>query len=307
MTQPAIGGLIRRILLPIFVLSLLAGAGGFYLLLYRDAIHQAEQEARIMLASAQAVGDYTENQILPKLSAVSQDRFEPEQIPFYASRTVFKAVTGKAAMYTFRLPTLNPTNLDDRPTPFEVELLGRFAQDPNLPELTGVHDSGQGKVFYLAHPIRIEDAACLICHSTPDRAPRAMVERFGAVNGFGWKMHDTVGMQMLTVPVTQQLQGTVWLVLVLAGGLALIFVVAYLVLTVAFNAAVVSPLAALADLADRASRTGEPGLTASRSAVREIRVLAESVERLRISLGKALAALTRAEADESGGTGGDRR
>ena len=42
MNQPALRGLIRRILLPIFLLSLLAGAGGFYLLLYREAIREAE-------------------------------------------------------------------------------------------------------------------------------------------------------------------------------------------------------------------------------------------------------------------------
>ena len=65
-----------------------------------------------------------------------------------------------------------------------------------------------GKVFYLAQPIRIEDAECLTCHSSPDRAPRAMLAKFGAVDGFGWKLHDTVGMEILTVPLTEQLRGT---------------------------------------------------------------------------------------------------
>jgi hypothetical protein len=57
MNPPALRALIRRILLPIFLVSALAGIGGLYLLLYNNAIRQAEQEAQIMLASARAVGE----------------------------------------------------------------------------------------------------------------------------------------------------------------------------------------------------------------------------------------------------------
>ena len=145
MNPPALRALIRRILLPIFLVSALAGIGGLYLLLYNNAIRQAEQEARIMLASARAVGEYTETHILPKLTAASPNTFDQERVPYYASRTVFRSVTGKAALYTFRLPTFNPTNLDDRPTPFEIELITRFRDGPKLTELTGEHDLGQSK------------------------------------------------------------------------------------------------------------------------------------------------------------------
>jgi HAMP domain-containing protein len=296
MNPPALRALIRRILLPIFLVSALTGIGGLYLLLYNNAIRQAEQEARIMLASARAVGEYTETHILPKLTAASPNTFEQERVPYYASRTVFRSVTGKAALYTFRFPTFNPTNLDDRPTPFETELITRFRDDLKLNELTGAHDNGQGRVFYLAQPIRVEDAQCLACHSDPDRAPPAMTAKFGLVNGFGWRMGETVGMEILTVPLTQQLQGTLQLVLFLAGGLVLIFVVAYVALSIVFDSALVRPLSALTTAADRVSQAGEPELVPPRSAVREIRVLAEALERMRLSLTKAMAALAKAEA-----------
>ena len=70
MNSPALRALIRRILLPIFIISLLVSSGGSYLLLYNEAIRQVQQEARIMLASAHAVGEYTETHILPKLIAM---------------------------------------------------------------------------------------------------------------------------------------------------------------------------------------------------------------------------------------------
>jgi protein-histidine pros-kinase len=294
MNTPALRALIRRILLPIFFISLLISSGGSYLLLYSEGIRQAEQEARIMLASARAVGEYTEAHILPKLTETSPNSFEPERVPYYASRTVFHTVTGKAALYTFRFPTFNPTNPVDRPVPFELELMNRFRDEANLTELTGVQNFAQGKVFYLAQPIRVEDPECLTCHSTPDRAPRAMLAKFGAVDGFGWKLHDMVGMEILTVPLTQQLRGTLQLVLFVTGSLLLIFVAAYVALSIAFETALVRPLSSLASAADAVSLTGEPPLTAPPSAVREIRILAEALERLRLSLTKALAALAKA-------------
>ena len=247
-----------------------------------------------MLASARAIGEYTEAHILPKLTAMSPNSFEPEQVPYYASRTVFHTVTGKAALYTFRFPTFNPTNPIDRPVPFELELMNRFRDEANLNELTGVQSLALSKVFYLAQPIRIEDQECLTCHSSPDRAPHAMVAQFGPVDGFGWKLHETVGMEILTVPLTEQLRGTLRLVLFVAGSLLLIFIAAYTALSMAFETALVRPLSSLANAADAASRTTERPLAAPSSAVREIRVLTEALERLRLSLSKALSALAKA-------------
>ena len=76
----------------------------------------------------------------------------------------------------------------------------------------------------------------------------------------------TVGMEILTVPLTEQLRGTLQLVLFLAGGLLLIFVVAYVTLSIVFDSALVRPLSALATAADAASQTGEPEL--HRAAIR---------------------------------------
>jgi hypothetical protein len=89
----------------------------------------------------------------------------------------------------------------------------------------------------------------LLLYSSPDRAPRAMLAKFGAVDGFGWKLHDTVGMEILTVPLTEQLRGTLQLVLFVAGSLLLIFIAAYVALSMAFERALVRPLSSLASAA----------------------------------------------------------
>src|SRR4051794_25798318 len=92
MDGPDLQRLVRRILLSVFLLALLAGVGGFYLLLHDRAMRQAEREARVMLASAVAVGDYTVHHILPKLSRLPGGEFQEEMVPFFATRTVFRSV-----------------------------------------------------------------------------------------------------------------------------------------------------------------------------------------------------------------------
>jgi len=115
-----------------------------------------------------------------------------------------------------------------------------------------------------------------------------MLAKYGPNNGFGWHMGEIIGVQLLTVPVTQQFRSTLELVSILIGGLALIFAIAYFALTAAMEATVAAPLSRLAEAAEQASRSTSalPGLPVV--GAREIRTLSEAIQRLRISLVKAL-------------------
>jgi protein-histidine pros-kinase len=181
--------------------------------------------------------------------------------------------------------------VNDRASPFELELIRRFRDNPSESEIMGTTVSGDQRVFYLSRPIKITNATCLSCHDTPQRAPAALLAKYGPNNGFGWHMNEIVGAQVLTVPVTQQFRSTIQLVALLAAGLAAIFTVAYFALSAALKATVIEPLDMLAAAADSASRTASVSAPLPLSGVREIRRLSEAIQRLRISLAKALAQL----------------
>ncbi|HET6307620.1 MAG TPA: DUF3365 domain-containing protein, partial [Rhodopila sp.] len=242
-----------RILISILLLALLAGVGGFYVLLQDRALRQAASEARILLASAQAVRGYTADHITPEISRLPADEFHEITVPSFAAQTVFRTVAKSFAAYTYHEPALNPTAPSDRATPFEVELIQRFRGEPGLQELSGVHATDQDRLFYLARPIRITQAACLTCHSTPDRAPPAMLAKYGSGSGFGWQMNEVVGAQVLTVPVTEELKGSLQLVGILGIGLALVFGVVYLALVLSLDAMIIRPLGELSRAAEAAS------------------------------------------------------
>lgn len=291
MTVPTIRGVIRRNLLIVFLIALFAGGGGFYLLLEHAAMDNAEQQADLMLSSAMAVRGYTTKHILPNFSKLNDAVFHEETVPAFAAQTVFRSVSAGDNAYTYREAALNPTSTADRAGPFEVDLIRQFRNAASQKELRGTLDQGGQRLFYLARPIKITDAKCLICHDTPGRAPKVMLAKYGPNNGFGWRMGDIVGVQLLTVPVTQQFRSTLELVAILIGGLALIFAVAYFALTAAMEATVSGPLDRLANAAEQASRSTSSTPAMPASGAREIQVLSEAIQRLRVSLAKALAQL----------------
>ncbi|HWL83990.1 MAG TPA: DUF3365 domain-containing protein [Roseomonas sp.] len=295
MQVPGIRRTVSRILVSVFLIGLLAGLGGFYFLLQERALRQAAAEARILLTSALAIRGYTAKNIFPKLSRLPTDEFHEETVPSFGAQTVFRMVASDYGAYTYREPALNPTSRADLATPFEVELIQRFRADAALHELSGVRPTETDRLFYLARPIRVTQEGCLTCHSTPDRAPPAMLAKYGSTNGFGWQMNEVVGAQVLTVPVTEGLKGSLELVGMLGLGLAVIFGVAYVALVLALDTMVIRPLGALSRAAEAASQSHDTRLRLPRAGASEIRSLADAIERLRTSLGKALGQLGRGE------------
>ena len=291
MQAPSVRRTVRRILVSVFLFALVAGVGGFYLLLQERALQQAASEARILLTSALAIRGYTADHILPKLSRLPGGEFHEETVPSFAAQTVFRSLAGSYRTHTYREAALNPTSPADRATPFEVELIQRFRTDSGIAELSGVRADETERLFYLARPIRIAQESCLTCHSSPDRAPAAMVAKYGSTAGFGWQMGEVVGVQVLTVPVTEAMKGSLELVGMLAIGLVLVFGATYVSLTLSLDQMVVRPLQRLSQAAADASRSIDPRLHLPVSGAGEIRDLAEAIGRLRTSLGKAMAQL----------------
>jgi hypothetical protein len=288
-----IRSIIRRILLSVFLLSLIAGTGTFYFVLHDRAVHQAEEQARILLATALAVRGYTTDHILPQLSQLPAGTFHEETVPSFAAQTVFRTLTGQSIGYTYREPALNPTAPADRASGFEIDLIRQFREQNNLTELTGVHDIGQERLFYVAKPMRITNPACLDCHDTPGRAPPAMLVRYGSANGFGWQLNEVIGIQLLTVPVTRQFSGLIELTAYLAAGLLMVFGLCYVALSAALDMQLVRPLKALAAAADTASVSGGHAVKTPRGAASELNAIAIAIERLRNSLARSMARLGR--------------
>jgi Protein of unknown function (DUF3365) len=143
-------------------------------------------------------------QILDSVRQAPRDlpgpEFFPQSIPFYASTENFNYFRGHYPNYSYKEAALNPTNPRDRTVDWEADVVNIFRNDPSRTEVTGHRETPDGASLYFCAPIRVDDASCLICHSTPESAPVEMVKIYGTANGFGWKLNEVIGAQIVSVP-----------------------------------------------------------------------------------------------------------
>ncbi|MDI4633566.1 DUF3365 domain-containing protein [Pelomonas sp. V22] len=276
----------------IFLLVFLLGLAGSTLvardLLQRAAREDVAERARLLMEKASVVSSYTANQIRPLLETQMKYSFLPQSVPAYSATEVINALQKSYPAYSFKSAMLNPTNPRDRAVEWEADVIAQFKNQPELKEFIGQRETPSGTSLYIARPIRITNPACLTCHSTPDAAPATLVERYGPSNGFGWKLDETLGVQLVSVPMAVPLQRADQALLVVVGVLAGVFLLIGATLNFMLWKLVIQPVSRLSGLADQVS-LGD--LDAPEFAVKgkdEIAVLAESFGRMRKSLAHAM-------------------
>lgn len=220
----------------IFLPILIAAVGGVATVIHGQLAQVAQQQivamAQVMLETARASRKYTTEQIAPLLERLqtSGEQFHPQSIPFYAATEAFNYFRQAHPDFAYKEATLNPTNPRDRTVDWEADIVNEFRKDASKTELIGRRETPLGSSLFISTPIKVDDASCLQCHSTPDKAPAEMVKVYGGANGFDWKFGDIVGAQIVSVPaaVTEKIaknayQSILWW---LIGAAAALFVVA---------------------------------------------------------------------------------
>lgn len=90
----------------------------------------------------------------------------------------------KLSPIELRFAATNPRNIANKADQFEQELIEKF-DAKQLGEYKEVIKNEKGeKILYYALPSRPLEAKCMRCHSTPDAAPKELVDIYGDTNGF---------------------------------------------------------------------------------------------------------------------------
>jgi HAMP domain-containing protein len=256
--------------------------------LMNNAQQQVLAQAELMSASASATKNYTDQQVSSLLEKVAghDSTFLPQTIPFYAANATFRFLRSSHPNYSLREAALNPTNPDDRAVAWEADLIDYFRNNPSQKEYVGQRATPLGRVLYVADPI-VAGQGCLVCHSTPYVAPRAMVRHYGRDNGFGWKTNEVVGAQIVSVPMSVPIaianQGFRDLLI----GLGSVFLLTLSLIDLALYFIVIRPLARISKNADIISK-GDVDMPLTEVRGRdEIAEVTSSFNRMHTSLIKA--------------------
>jgi protein-histidine pros-kinase len=276
------------ILIPVLAL-------GFYVLstlthttLQENAKVDIVTRAGLMMDSAGAVRAYTVEEIKPLLVAQLRHKFLPQTVPAYAATQAFMRLQKHNPDYSYKEATLNPTNPVDRAVDWESDVIQMFRNNDKLGEFAGVRDTPAGRSQFLARPIRISNPDCLTCHSVPQNAPATMLKVYGRANGFGWKMNEVVGAQIVSVPMDVAIHQADSAYRSFMTVLSIVFVAIIVLANLFLHFLVVRPIRRMSKTAEQLS-TGD--MSAPEFAERghdEVSVLAASFNRMRRSLDNAM-------------------
>jgi HAMP domain-containing protein len=276
------------VLLVVFALGFAAAAVLSRALLQRSAREDVLQDARMIMESALASREYTSTQIKPLLDRLPDDTFLPQTVPAFGATEQLNTMHAKFPDFSYKEATLNPTNLRDRASDWEVDVVNRFRQYADLKELVGERETPSGRSLFLSKPITIHDGACLRCHSTVDAAPKSMIKQYGPANGFGWKLDETIGAQIVSVPMTLPVSRANAAFYTFLGTLAGIFVAVFVALNVMLMVIVVRPVMRLAKMADEVSLGKIDGPDFATKGSDEVAHLAQSFNRMKKSVVHAI-------------------
>jgi len=214
--------------------------------------------------------------------------FISSAIPSLVAQTDFRFSQHDPPEYTYRESALNPTNPKNKAREWEADIINEFRDHPDKSELVLTRETPAGPILTLARPLKVDSESCLACHSTAERAPPTMTALYGAQNGFGWKLGEIVGAQVVSMPLAAPLARVqhpfLLVVAVVVGAFAITIIVVYS-LTRWF---VLKPITRITVMASQISlgKLTTPDLV-SRSRD-EIGLLAASFNRMRRSLQESL-------------------
>ncbi len=237
-----------------FLLGLSVVGVNSYLLTEDNALQQVTDQAELIMLKALAVRSYTVNEVRPLLNELEDDRFFPQTVPAYSAIQVANLVAQNRPDYSYREAVFNPTNPRDKATPTEAAIIQQFIDDPRLGRLVGSEEIKGVRSLYIAYPIRITDPKCLACHSEPENAPAAMRAIYGDEGGFGWKLNEVVGTQMVAVPYTLPAELARNTFISFLVSMAVIFLILFLVVNITLRKLVLKPVAQITHMADETSK-----------------------------------------------------
>ncbi len=278
----------NAVILAIFTVGLLVTGYLSYAILNANAHKDAVERATLVMEAATAMQAYAQAEVTPLLVPHMDEKFLPQSVAAYAAIQALNRLGDSDSNYIYKAAVLNPTNSRDKAFEWEADVVEEFRAKPDVRRIVGVRPTMRGDSLYLAQPITITDNACLACHGDPANAPKTLLTKYGPANGFGWKLNETIGAQIVSVPLTGALEEARLAFVVFMGLLLVMFATFIIVLNTMLKSVVIRPVTTMSEIADQVSKGDLDVPAFDVSGKDEMATLAGSFNRMRRSVEKAM-------------------
>ena len=276
------------VFLIVFVVGFIASSLFANYLLQKSARDESLDKARMLMGAAAATSVYTSDQIVPLLENRLKFEFLPQSIPAFAATEQLQQLLKSYPDFLYKEATLNPTNPRDRANGWETNVVNQLRSKPETKELIGERTEESGPSLFVAQPIQITDPACLACHTSPETTPKTVVDRYGPLNGFGWKLNEIIGARLVSVPLDVPLQRARELLHTYMLSMLGIFAFLFCALNIMVHLFVTRRLRQMSALADRVSLGESDVPEMDVSGNDELARMGQSFARMRTSLVSAM-------------------
>ncbi len=214
---------------------LMAGLVGFFSValnihLERLMEGEAREKASLVLAQVEAMQHYVRSSLRPTMYRVLPgDQFILEAMSTsYVTRAVMSDANLSHEGFVYRRVGVGARNPDYEANDMERAFIARFEADPALTRLDQFTEVDGERNFITVCAQRYEEA-CMHCHGDPAVAPRELIARYGAERGFGRKVGDLAGIDLVRLKVQRNVGGireaTISFALLFASGILVLFLV----------------------------------------------------------------------------------
>ena len=258
------------------------------LLLKKNAREQVLGTAKIMMESAIAVRNYTVSEIKPLLAVQQRRQFIAQTVPAYAASQFVAKLQESHPDYLYKEAALNPTNPANRAAAWEEDIINYFRTHRDETTFVGERDTPSGRALFFSRPIEIKKQSCLACHDRAADAPATLIETYGSANGFGWKLNEVIGAQVVSVPMALPLQHASSAFQTFMISLVGVFILIVVLLNILLHYFVIKPVRLISAKAEEVSMGALDVEELTVKGNDEISSLAHSFNRMQRSLGSAV-------------------
>lgn len=181
------------------------------------AIYESEKKIENLLLMHKAIHGYIEEVQKPVFYQLKKDGklynefFMPEVLSFTFIARGIKDEYNKQRVKInqepiyFKLASDNPRNPINEADEKELAVLNQINEKKITDIKEVIEEKGQ-KFLYVALPVQANKASCMQCHSTPDIAPKELVQRYGEKAGFYEDINKTRAIISIKAPLKDELK-----------------------------------------------------------------------------------------------------
>ncbi len=215
----------------------------------KQALVEAQAKAMILLDRNMATRDYFTKKLKPAVFALSDkyrpaDHFDPTWMSStYANRSIDQYFSERnRAKYYFKTCAINARTQANEADPHERAFIQELNANPALQVRSEIMRIDGQPFFVVLSRGATMLAGCLMCHSTPERAPKGLVALYGPKRSFDRGLGEVISAVSIRIPMTEAYADADHFTWILSGLLIFVLFTMYLAQLFLNRALILKPL-----------------------------------------------------------------